>query len=77
VVSKRIGKAVVRNLIKRRLREATRVRLPRVATGWDVVLIARQSIVDARFSQIERALDSLLTQAGLYEAARELPDVAT
>jgi ribonuclease P protein component len=76
VVGRYIGKAVVRNLVKRRLREAVRARLRDIAAGWDVVLIARPPIARAPFAEITNALDSLLARAGLYETALGLPDVA-
>jgi ribonuclease P protein component len=66
-VSKRVGNAVVRNRVRRRLREIVRLRLPAVAPGWDVVLIARPTIAQAEFRQIETAVERLLVQAGLYE----------
>jgi len=76
VVSKRIGTAVVRNRVKRRLREATRARLASIAAGWDVVLIARSPIVGAQFVDITQALDALLIRAGLTGTAAEMPDGA-
>jgi ribonuclease P protein component len=60
VVAKRIGGAVVRNLVKRRMREAMRMRLAVVPPGWDLVLIARTPIVRASFWCLGEALDSLL-----------------
>ncbi len=69
VVGKHVGKAVVRNRVKRRLREAVHARLAFVAEGWDVVLIARSPIVSARFVEIMEALDSLLSRAGLRASA--------
>ena len=67
VVSKRVGKAVVRNRVKRLLREAVRARRSDVAPGWDLVLIARTSIVGADLGRVEEALDSLLWRARLIE----------
>jgi ribonuclease P protein component len=64
-VSKRVGNAVVRNRARRRLREIVRLRLPRIVSGWDVVLIARPPIAQAEFRQIEAAVERLLQQAGL------------
>lgn len=68
-VSKRIGGAVVRNKVRRQLKEIVRLRLPVIAPGWDVVLIARPPIAQAEFRQIEAALERLLQQAGLYGMA--------
>ena len=67
VLSKRVGKAVVRNRVKRLLREAGRARQSDVAPGWDLVLIARTSIVGADLGRVEKALDSLLWRARLIE----------
>jgi ribonuclease P protein component len=65
VVSKRIGKAVQRNKIKRRLREATRLRIPNIKPGFDLVFIARKPISQACYTDIERSLEGLLRKADL------------
>jgi len=64
-VGKHVGKAVVRNRIKRLMREAVRARLTCVSPGWDVVLIARAEIANADLSRIGEALDFLLRRAKL------------
>ena len=66
-VSRRIGKAVVRNRVRRRLREAIRLRMHFVAPGWDVVLIARRPSAQADYAQLERACEHLLRNAGLWQ----------
>ncbi len=66
-VSRRVGKAVVRNLAKRRLREI--VRREPVAPGWDLVLIARASIAQAPFPDIQGAVRDLLRRGRLLESA--------
>jgi ribonuclease P protein component len=66
VVSKRMGKAVQRNRIKRRLREAARLRLGRIKPGFDVIVIARQPINQVTYTEIERLLEQLLGQADLW-----------
>lgn len=63
--SRRVGKAVVRNRVKRRLREIVRLRRQGIAAGWDVILIARPPIARAGYHDIERAVERLLRQAGL------------
>ncbi len=60
VVSKRLGNAVHRNKIKRRLREATRYYIPQIKSGFDIVFIARQPIRYATFQEIEGALGTLV-----------------
>ncbi len=67
VVSKRIGKAVRRNKIKRRMREAVRQRIPVIKPGFDVILIARQPIAEASYQEIERWIDRLLNKANLVQ----------
>ena len=61
-VSKRVGKAVVRNLVRRRLREGLRT-LP-VEPGWDIVVIARPRAAAADFQALRRAAVGLLSRAG-------------
>jgi ribonuclease P protein component len=70
-VGRRIGKAVYRNRIKRRMREAVRVRVQKgeIAVGWDVVFIARHPMKDASFQQVDRAIGLLLRRAGLVGEA--------
>jgi ribonuclease P protein component len=67
MVSKRIGNAVVRNRVKRRLREA--VRTCQVKTGWDVVFIARKGSEKADYQALKLAAGNLLRRNQLVEAA--------
>jgi ribonuclease P protein component len=62
-----IGNAVQRNRAKRILRETVRPLIPAIATGWDLVILARKPMANARFDEIGAALTNLLTQARLLE----------
>ena len=61
-VPKRVGRAVERNLVKRRLREI--LRSASCENGWDVVVLARQATKGADFWTMYRALLNLLKRSG-------------
>ena len=63
--SKRIGKAVVRNRVKRLIRESTRKLLPLLSPGRDLVFVARPNAADASYAEIGRAVEILLQRARL------------
>jgi ribonuclease P protein component len=53
-VGKAMGKAVDRNRIKRRMREAVRRQLPLLRMPVDVVLHPRRSVIDLDFATLQR-----------------------
>jgi len=68
-VSRRVGKAVLRNLVKRRLREI--VRHAPLRSGWDLVVIARPPAAEADYRALEEALSGLFRRAGLLVEEHE------
>ena len=66
-VGTRVGKAVVRNHVRRLIREAYRLREDRLRLGWDLVIVARTRAAEASFRQIDEALSALLQKLGLTE----------
>ncbi len=58
-VPKSLGKAVTRNRIKRRLREAVRAALPLLSASVDVVLHPKRSVLEAEFAVIEREVQTI------------------
>jgi ribonuclease P protein component len=67
VVSKRVGKAVTRNLVKRRLREILRQldRAGRIPPGHDLALIVRPALAEASLAEARDAVTDLLARARL------------
>jgi len=63
-VSSRVGNAVVRNRVRRRLKEAVRARLERLSPGFDVLLVARPASARAAWAELGAALDSVFARAG-------------
>ena len=64
-VGKKLGKAHVRNRVRRRLREAYRIHETQFRPGWDIVVVARSRAVDAPFAQLTEQYLSLAQKAGL------------
>lgn len=64
-VSRWVGKAVVRNRTKRRLREVVRKLWKDVSPGWDLVFVARPSLDGQPFSKISAAMNQVLRRAEL------------
>jgi ribonuclease P protein component len=68
-VSRRVGKAVVRNRVKRRLREI--LRRAALRTGWDIVVIARSPAAQAEYHNLKKSVEELLIKAGLSVGEHE------
>lgn len=69
--SKKIGNAVMRSRSRRVLREAYRPLAPRVAAGYDLVLVARGKTPHAKSTEAKAQLEKQLLSAGVLE--REKP----
>ncbi len=67
IVSKRVGNAVVRNKVRRRLKEAAR--LSQVQCGWDLVFIARQGASSADYQELSGSVKGLLTRANVLDGS--------
>ncbi len=66
---RRLGGAVVRNRVRRRIREALRVMAPSFQPGWDVLIIARPAIVETDHDTLVGALHRTLVRGGVVEGA--------
>jgi len=62
---RKLGGAVIRNRVRRRLREALRVMAPSFQPGWDVLIIARAGLVEADHEALMGALRRILRRGGV------------
>ena len=66
-VGAKLGHAVVRNRVRRRLREIYRLNQPRMKQGYDVVLVGRVRAVSASYQELERAFLRVCEKLSLLE----------
>ncbi|MBT6691739.1 ribonuclease P protein component [Candidatus Parcubacteria bacterium] len=67
VISTKVDKrAVVRNKLARRLREAVKKLLPRIKTGTSVLIIAKKQALELDFAQLEKQLDFAFSKIRIY-----------
>ena len=64
-LSRALGKAYLRNRLKRRLREIYRVEKEKFRGGYQVILVPRRGSVDRTFEELRESFLSLSTRAGL------------
>lgn len=64
-VSKKLGKAHVRNRVRRRFREIYRLNEDKFQPGWDIVVVGRTRSIDADFQKLTAAYLQLAEKAGI------------
>ena len=66
-VSKKIGNSVVRNRIKRLIRESYRLNKDTCKKGFDIIFIARIGSKNAKYKDIEKSVINLIKKGGLLK----------
>jgi ribonuclease P protein component len=66
ITSRRVGNAVQRNLVRRRLREIVRLARPILAGGIWIVIIAKASAARASYQSIAEEWTQLARKAGCF-----------
>ena len=68
VAGRSIGGAVKRNRVKRQLRAVIQPLMIEIADGWDLIFLARPAISQSNMCEIQEAVLSLITRAGLVNS---------
>ena len=65
-VTKKVGHAVVRNKIRRRLREIIQKQLPSLKQNYNIIVVAKDNVSEASFEKLTQETTKLLNKANLF-----------
>lgn len=66
-ITKKIGNAVVRNKIRRRMKEIYRLRLGNIKNGYDLIFIPKKNVIDISYKELESAMVHIMGISGIFK----------
>jgi ribonuclease P protein component len=65
-ITKKIGNSVVRNKIRRRMKEIYRLNFSSIRGNYDLIFIPKKNVVDISYKELESAMLHILKLAGVF-----------
>jgi ribonuclease P protein component len=65
-ISKKVGKSVVRNRLKRRIKEIFRQSMGNIKKGYDVVISVKPEMANIEYEQIKKEIKSILKRGRIW-----------
>lgn len=66
-ITKKVGNSVIRNKIRRRLKEIYRLNYNNFKGNYDIIIIPKKNVVDISYKELESAMLHILGLAGIYK----------
>lgn len=66
-ITKKVGNAITRNKIRRRLKEIHRLYIFNIKKGYDLIVIPKKNVVDLSYKELESAVLHIFKLAGILE----------
>lgn len=66
-ISKKVGKSVVRNKLKRRIKEIFRQFMENIKKGYDIVISVKPEMTDAEYDRIKKEIKNILKRGHIWD----------
>lgn len=66
-ITKKIGNAVTRNKVRRRMKEIVRLNFENIDSGYDIIFIPKKNVVDLPYDKLEKSMIHVMTVGKIYK----------